>query len=49
LRRELETFKKRLSALERHIMTADLLNDQVPPFFAQQGMVLIRMLTDRGA
>ena len=27
---------------------ADLLNDQVLPFFAEQGMGLIRILTDRG-
>ncbi len=30
------------------ITAADLLNDQVLPFFAEQGMGLIRMLTDRG-
>lgn len=30
------------------ITAADLLNDQVLPFFADQGMGLIRILTDRG-
>jgi transposase InsO family protein len=30
------------------ITAADLLNDQVLPFFAEQGMGLIRVLTDRG-
>jgi len=30
------------------ITSADLLNDQVLPLFAEQGMGLIRMLTDRG-
>ena len=30
------------------IAGADLLNDQVLPFFAEQGMGLIRILTDRG-
>lgn len=30
------------------ITAADLLNDQVLPFFAEQGMGLIRILTDRG-
>ena len=30
------------------ITAADLLNDRVLPFFAEQGMGMIRMLTDRG-
>ena len=30
------------------ITAADMLNDQVLPFFAEQGMGLIRVLTDRG-
>ena len=30
------------------ITPADLLNDKVLPFFAEQGMDLIRILTDRG-
>ena len=30
------------------ITVADLLNDRVLPFFAEQGMSVIRMLTDRG-
>jgi transposase InsO family protein len=30
------------------ITAADLLNDRVLPAFAQQGMVILRMLTDRG-
>ena len=30
------------------ITAADLLNDRVLPFFAEQGMGIIRMLTDRG-
>jgi len=30
------------------ITAADLLNDRVLPFFAEQGMGVIRMLTDRG-
>ena len=30
------------------ITAADLLNDQVLPFFAEQGMGLIRILTDHG-
>jgi hypothetical protein len=30
------------------ITAADLLNDKVLPFFAEQGMSLIRILTDRG-
>jgi hypothetical protein len=30
------------------ITAADLLNDQVLPFFAERGMCLIRVLTDRG-
>jgi len=30
------------------ITSADLLNDRVLPFFAEQGMGVIRMLTDRG-
>jgi len=30
------------------ITAADLLNDRVLPFFAEQGMDVIRMLTDRG-
>ena len=30
------------------ITSADLLNDQVLPFFAEQGMGVIRILTDRG-
>ena len=30
------------------ITSADLLNDRVLPFFAEQGMVVIRIMTDRG-
>ena len=30
------------------IMSADLLNDRVLPFFEEQGITLLRMLTDRG-
>jgi hypothetical protein len=30
------------------ITSADLLNDRVLPFFGEQGMGLIRVLTDRG-
>jgi transposase InsO family protein len=30
------------------ITSADLLNDRVLPFFAEQGMGVIRILTDRG-
>jgi hypothetical protein len=30
------------------ITAADLLNDRVLPFFAEQGMGMIRILTDRG-
>lgn len=54
-RHDLETFKKRLKALEvkmaqeNLILTAaDLLNDRVVPFFESQGIPLLRILTDRG-
>ena len=30
------------------ITAADMLNDRVLPFFAEQGMGMIRILTDRG-
>jgi hypothetical protein len=30
------------------ITAADLLNDRALPFFAEQGMGMIRILTDRG-
>ena len=30
------------------ITSADLLNDRVVPFFAEQGIPLLRVLTDRG-
>ena len=38
----------RLYTTKRPITAADLLNDKVLPFFAEQGMGLIRILTDRG-
>ena len=38
----------RLYTTKTPITAADLLNDQVLPFFADQGMGLIRILTDRG-
>ncbi|MBP2155445.1 transposase InsO family protein [Erwinia rhapontici] len=30
------------------ITAADLLNDRVPPFYASQGLPMLRILTDRG-
>ena len=38
----------RLYTTKTPITAADLLNDKVLPFFAEQGMGLIRILTDRG-
>ena len=38
----------RLYTTKRPITAADLLNDKVLPFFAEHGMGLIRILTDRG-
>ena len=37
-----------MGLLGAYITSADLLNDRVLPFFEEQGMWLIRMLTDRG-
>ena len=47
LRHHLETFKKRLAGLEAKA-AADMLNDQVLPFFEQEEVRLLRVLTDRG-
>jgi transposase InsO family protein len=38
----------KLYATKTPITSADLLNDRVLPFFAEQGMGVIRILTDRG-
>ena len=38
----------KLYTIKTSITTADLLNDRVLPFFAEQGMGMIRILTDRG-
>lgn len=38
----------RLYTTKTPITAADLLNDRVLPFFAEQGMGIIRILTDRG-
>jgi len=38
----------KLYATKTPITAADLLNDRVLPFFAEQGMGIIRILTDRG-
>ena len=47
-----DTYSKRAQAklytTKTPITAADLLNDRVLPFFAEQGMGMIRILTDRG-
>lgn len=38
----------KLYATKTPITSADLLNDRVLPFFEEQGLSILRMLTDRG-
>lgn len=45
---EIETAQAKLYTTKTPITAADLLNDRVLPFFAEHGMGIIRMLTDRG-
>lgn len=49
----MDTYSKwaagKLYTTKTPITAADLLNDRVLPFFEEQGMAVLRMLTDRGS